>query len=176
MEYLVLGLLLLAAWLGWLARTARRDRRILLGRLETAVPHLARSGLDMEALDPFVRPLEWRVVRQGGNNQAGIIGGLGACPCQKEYTVATRQSRHGQMPNPGQIRNCVNNPPPPADDCVQVMTHVWHGWMVVQRQGGGPFILNCHTSAQYHCKKPDDPAVDGEPREGPPIPEPEVEA
>ena len=167
--------------LGYVAYLLNKRVALLLGRLQETIPFLKKAGLDFDAMQPFLKPLEWVVVKEGGNNQEGNVGNLGLCPCQKEYTVNTKQTAHRQMPNAGQIANCVNNPPPadPAewkcpDDCVQVMTHIWHGWTIVRNRRTGQFKLNCHTFAQYHCKKPGDPAIDQEPEDGPPSPDVET--
>lgn len=181
MLIIIIGLALLVAVVTYFAYKFKRRVHLLLGRLQEAVPYLKKAGLDVDALQPFMKPLDWVMVKQGGNNQRGVTGGLGLCPCQSEYTANTRQTKHRQMPNQQQIQNCVNNPPPtePAglkcpDDCVQVQTHIWHGWQVVRNQRKGQFRLNCTTFAQYHCKKPDDPAVHEKPQEGPPPPEVEI--
>lgn len=89
--------------------------------------------------------------------------------------MATRQQVIPNWPNGAAIAACAANPPPPdgavwkcADDCVQVMTHIWRGWMVVRHQRTGQLKLNCETFAQFHCKKPSDPDVEKPPVEGHP--------
>ena len=129
-------------------------------------------------MKPFGNQDDWVYVESGGNNQGGNIGGIGLCPCQKEYTVTTRQTFHPQKPNLQQLQGCLNNPPPETpptwrcpDDCVQVMTHRWRGYDLFRNVKTGQYLLNCHRFAQYHCKKPDDPARDTPPLEEPPAPE-----
>lgn len=121
---------------------------------------------------------EWRHVAGGGDNDEGNIGGRGRCPCQKEYTVATRRTWYLRPPNRLRRQACLLNPPAPApaewkcaEDCVQVMTHVWHGWTLVRSRWTGIYQLNCHTFAQYHCKRPDDPDVERPPARTPPPPD-----
>jgi len=176
---LLLALLIFALAYAWALSNKRV--RILQGRLQETIPHLQKAGLDFDELKPFLKPFDWVQIAQGGNNQAGNIGRIGFCPCQKEYTVNTRQTNHQNRPNAQQIQNCMNNPPPTQDalwkcgqDCVQVKTHVWHGWSIVRHRRTGQFRLNCNTFAQYHCKKPDDPAADEEPSIEPPMPDIEL--
>lgn len=145
--------------------------RMLRQWLELAAPYIVRSGAPFEEIEPFLWPVRWKVVAEGGNTNPGTFGGLGFCPCQSEYTVATNQIVINAWPNPAQVAACTANPPPPApaewecpEDCVQVMTHLWHGWMVVQNIQTGQLKFNCHTFAQYHCKKPNDPDRDKPPR------------
>ncbi len=183
MLIIIIGLALLVVVLTCLAYRFNRQVRLLLERLEGAVPYLKKAGLDLDGLQPFMKPLDWVAVGQGGNNERGVIGGRGLCPCQSEYTANTRQTIHRQMPNQQQIQNCVNNPPPtkPAvwkcpDDCVQVQTHIWHGWMIVRNRRTGQFRLNYTTCAQAHCTRPHDPAVHQVPEAGPRPQPSEIEA
>lgn len=164
--FLVLSLALML--FGW------RQRKIASGlrqRLHLAAPYLVRSGAPFEEIEPLFDFLKWKVIAQGGNTNPGKFGGLGNCPCQKEYTVATNQVILNAWPNPAQVAACAANPPAPEaalwrcpDDCVQVMTHIWHGWTVVQNVQNGQILFNCHTFAQYHCKRPDDPDRNRPPR------------
>lgn len=133
---------------------ARRGLAMLL-------PWAVRGGVPEAVLGPIV--LNWKVVLKGGNLQGGAMGPLGLCPCQHDYTVATNQIPLAAIPNAAQVAAMLNYPPDaPAvfqcpEDCVLVKTRRWRGWMVVQNVNTGAIILNCHSFAQYHCKKPGDP-------------------
>lgn len=177
---LVIVLLLIAAviFLSWRLYSSGRRIAGLRAQLLAALPYVRSQAGPIAQLDFLFNFGDWEFVESGGNNQAGNIGGLGLCPCQKEYTVNTQQSFFAQKPNQQQLQNCLNNPPPtsPAvwrcpDDCVQVMTHRWRGYNVLKNKKTGQFLLNCNRFAQYHCKKPDDPARDAPPVEGPPPPD-----
>lgn len=117
-------------------------------------------------------PEEWVLVDKGGNNNGGDLDGFGECPCQHDYTVATLQVRFPARPNAAQIAAITFNPPA-ADttyvqecvaDCVNVMTHIWHGWNLFKNNATGRFLLNVNTFAQFHCKKPNDPDVGKPPK------------
>lgn len=134
--------------------------------------HLLRlRGASKAELQPFLDIFDWEFVASGGDNTGGIIDNLDSCPCQHEYTVATDQTVIAAWPNAAVQNNCVANPPAPAaaewkcpDDCVQVMTHIWHGWDVLKNTKTGKIVFNCNTFAQYHCKKPTDPDRNKDPR------------
>jgi hypothetical protein len=145
---------------------------VLQSQLSVAVRGLIRRGATFAEVGGLLGIGDWVQIAQGGNTKPGIIGGLDQCPCQKEYTVATNQVAINAWPNPAQVNACNNAPPAAekpgfkcADNCIQVMTHLWHGWTVMQNTKTGQILFNCETFAQYHCKKPDDPDVNK-----PPIP------
>ncbi len=169
----------LGSWLLLLAVTALaafgwaqwRKAATLRQRLLMAAPYVIRSGAPFGVLAPIIQPDDWKVLAQGGNTKPGEFGGINNCPCQKEYTVATQQVVLNAWPNPAQVAACAANPPAAeapswkcADDCVQVMTHRWHGWVVYQGIRTGQIVFNCDTFAQYHCKKPNDPDRDKLPK------------
>jgi hypothetical protein len=143
--------------------------------LEASAPFLFKAGF------PFGLPLQgwpfqrWQLVASGGNTNAGVTGGLGNCPCQKEYTVKTIQVVFPARPNAAQIAAATFNKPAPdkpafpcKDNCVNVMTHIWHGWLLFQDTVTGQCLLNNETFAQFHCKKPNDPDVEKPPKENDP--------
>ena len=178
MEGIVVLLVVAVALVSWSLYSSRRRIAGLRSQLLAAVPYVRSQAGPVAQLDFLFNFDEWEFAGSGGNNQAGNIGGLGLCPCQKEYTVNTRQTFFPQRPNPQQLQNCLNNPPPTApaewkcpDDCVQVMTHRWTGFDVFRNKKTGQFLLNCSRFAQYHCKKPSDPARDAPPAEEPPPPD-----
>ena len=145
--------------------------RYLRHQLTRAIALLQRHGVAKKKVQPLLDGLQWIVIATGGNTKPGNTGNFGSCPCQSEYTVATVQTPLNAWPNPAALNNCAQNLPPPQPaeipcqkDCVQVMTHIWHGWMVVQNAKTGALILNCDTFAQYHCKKPNDPDRNRPPR------------
>ena len=141
----------------------------LSDQLRLAAPILAQYGTPFKDL---TEPLGmWKIIDQGGNNQFGHTDGIGNCPCQSEWTCATAQTPVAAWPVPGMAAACAANPPaaqaasiPCATSCVQVMTHIWHGWDVVQNTKTGAIVFNCHTYAQYHCKLPNDPDRNRPPR------------
>ena len=140
-------------------------------RLSDAGPFLIRSGKPFEILEPLLNFGEWVQIASGGQNKPGKIGGKNLCPCQSEYTCETDQVVINAWPNPQQVAACNANPPAPEaagwdckEDCVQVMTHIWHGFSVVKSQITGQLRFNCNTFAQYHCKKPTDPERDKPPK------------
>lgn len=137
------------SWVLW------RRYGALTQRLQMAAPYIVRSGAPFEEIAPLVNFLDWKVIAQGGNTKPGRFGGRHNCPCQSEYTVATQQVVINAWPNPAQVAACAANPPAAQapdwtcpDDCVQVMTHIWHGWMVVQNIKTGQMRFNCETFAQ----------------------------
>jgi hypothetical protein len=143
--------------------------------LEATAPFLFKAGF------PFGLPLQgwpfgqWKHIASGGNTKAGVTGGFGNCPCQKQYTVATIQVVFPARPNAAQIAAATFNKPAPdklvvhcEDNCVSVMTHIWHGWVLLQDTVTGQFLLNNETFAQFHCKKPNDPDVEKPPKENDP--------
>jgi hypothetical protein len=175
MTALLLLSIAVAAALGVVAWRAHRRARHLRDWIDYAAPYMIRSGAPFQQIEPVLFPFEWTVVARGGDTRPGRTGGVGNCPCQSEYTVATDQSIINAWPNQAAVVACANNPPAAdlpfwscSDDCVRVWTHVWRGWMVVRHRGTGQLRFNCHTFAQYHCKKPDDPALDKPPVEGHP--------
>jgi len=117
-------------------------------------------------------PLAWVLVDKGGNNNDGDMNGLGECPCQHDYTIAYIQVRFPARPNAAQIAAITFNPPAPdttnveecVAGCVNVMTHIWHGWHLFKNNATGNFLLNSKTYAQFHCKKPNDPDVGKPPK------------
>jgi len=155
-------------------RRAQELRKWLL----QAAPYVKRSGAPFAEIEPILFFSDWEVIEEGGDNVPGEIGNLDDCPCQKEYTVNTVQTSTGNNPpTKKQKEDCLKNPPPTdppewkcPDDCVQIMTHRWTGYTVVKNKKTGEHRLNCNRFAQYHCKKPDDPAKDDPPVEGPPPP------
>jgi hypothetical protein len=157
----------------WHRRLPRR-RRADDALITIVRPSLRHS--DLPVADLFDDDAE--LVDTGGDTSEGMIGRLGWCPCQSEYTVVTRQLNFNARPNKAQIAAACANPPPPAaaewkcpEDCVQVLTHVWHGWLLFKLKPNKGFLLNCSTFGQYHCKKPDDPDRNKPPHEGSPGPE-----
>ena len=161
-----------AAW------RAHRRAADLQRRFARAAPYLVRSGAPFEEIAPLANAADWVLVATGGNNNQGNTGPYGRCPCQSEYTVNVAFTPINAWPNPAQVAACAANPPPPdppewkcAEDCVQVMTHVWHGWDVFRNAKTGQLRFQCNTYAQYHCKKPDDPARDDPPQPTDPGPQ-----
>ena len=164
-------LLVLAAALAAFSWMQWRRAEALRQRLQMAAPYIVRSGAPFEEIAPLIQPDDWKTIAQGGNNKPGQFGGIDNCPCMKQYSVATQQVVLNAWPNPAQVAACAANPPAAkaplwnyTDDCVQVMTHIWHGWRVAQGIKTGQLVFNCHTFAQYHCKKPDDPDRNKPPR------------
>src|SRR5436190_8368299 len=161
---LVLFLAVVVVALAVVAWRLRAISASLDERLKRAAPYLIGSDAPPEITDILLGLGDWVEIARGGNTNPGRIANLDFCPCQSEYRVATNQVVINAWPNPAQVAACNNAPPaanPPAwtcaDDCVQVQTHVWHGWAVVQNVKNGQLKFNCETFAQYHCKKPDDP-------------------
>ena len=149
----------------------RSQTRALEQRLSMAAPYIVRSGAPFLEIEPLLDFVQWKVIAEGGQNKPGNIGNVGSCPCQSEYTCKTDQAIINAWPNPAQVAACNANPPAvrPAqwkcpEDCVQVQTHVWHGFSVVQNQQNGQLRFNCNSYAQYHCKKPTDPDRDKPPK------------
>ena len=144
-------------------------------RLAVLRPLLVRAGVAAEDIGPLTLLDEWKLVDKGGDLDSGTIGPLDVCPCQHEYTVNTTLLQLANRPAKAAIPGLLNYPPvnPPdwtcVDDCVQVMTHRWRGWYL--GTDGQVFTLASCQFAQYHCKKPTDPARDQPPIEGPPGPE-----
>jgi len=178
MEVIAVLLTATVVFLSWRLYSSRRRIRGLRFQLLAAVPYVRSQAGPVAQLEFLFAFDDWELVDSGGNNQPGNIGGLGFCPCQKEYTVNTQQTFFPQRPNPQQLRNCLNNPPLAApavwkcsDDCVQAMTHRWRGFDLFRNKKTGQCLLNCHRFAQYHCKKPYDPARDAPPVEEPPPPD-----
>jgi hypothetical protein len=178
MDVIVVLSLAAVVFLSWRLYSSSRKVASLRFQLLAGVPYIRSQAGPNAQLDFLFNFDDWELVESGGNNQAGNIGGLGLCPCQKEYTVNTQQTFFAQRPNAQQLQNCLNNPPPEAppawkcpDDCVQVMTHRWRGFDVLRNKKTGQFLLNCHRFAQYHCKKPNDPARETPPVEEPPPPD-----
>ena len=158
-----IALVLAVAGIAVVARSLRKVED-LRRRLTLAAPYMIRSGAPLEEIQPIFAAEEWEMIGSGGNTNPGNTGNIDMCPCQSEYTVATQQVVINVFPNPAQVAACAANPPAPAaptlkcaDDCVQVMTHLWRGFTVVRNVNTGQIKFNCHTFAQYHCKKPDDP-------------------
>lgn len=143
--------------------------------LEATAPLLIRLGFPfglVAQVGPFVR---WKEVARGGNTKPGVHAGHGNCPCEKQYTVATIQINFPARPNAAQIAAATINPPAPdkvgvvcKGECIPVMTHVWHGWVLLLDTLTGRFLLNNETFAQYHCKLPNDPDAQKPPKEGDP--------
>jgi hypothetical protein len=157
----------------WFRRLRARERTVQ-ALMVLARPTLRHSDLDWA--DLFDDDVE--LVDKGGDTGEVIIGRLGWCPCQSEYTVVTRQFNFNAKPNKAQITAACANPPPPAaaewkcpEDCVQVLTHVWDGWDLFKLLPNKGFLLNCSVFGQYHCKKPDDPDRNKPPHKGSPGPE-----
>lgn len=140
--------------------------------LEATAPFLIRAGFPFGLVaqaGPFRR---WTEQARGGNTKRGVTGGFGNCPCQKQYTVATIQVNFPARPNAAQIAAATANPPAPDNllvpckgNCVNVMTHIWHGWVLLLDNQTGNFLLNNHTFAQWHCKLPNDPDVEKPPKQ-----------
>jgi hypothetical protein len=152
----------------------RRDRHSR--KLQAVIaPYLLRAGLPAEDVRRLGLFDEWKTVETGGDLVSGDIDGLDLCPCQHEYTVVENQIRFANRPAKAAIPGLLVYLPPAqpefkcADDCVQVMTHRWRGWYL--QTNGQVWILSCCQFAQWHCKKPTDPARDAPPIEGPPKPE-----
>ena len=100
-----------AVVLGYLVYLLNKRVALLAERLRWAIPYLKKAGLSFEELEEWWPPFEWVFVASGGDTEFGIVGGLGLCPCQKEYTVNTRRTVHQQRPNAAQTAACLANPP-----------------------------------------------------------------
>lgn len=157
----------------------RRNEELRERLLETA-PYLRAGGANDDWIDRLMGWGRWKVIAQGGDNRSGKFRNLGFCPCESGYTVNTNQVIINAWPNPAQVAACVAGPPAVKapewkckDDCINVLTHVWHGWDVVQDQNNRQLKFNCNTFGQYHCKQPTDPDAEKPPKEGHPD-DPEV--
>jgi hypothetical protein len=169
----VAAALALAVWRLW------RQVRVLRVLFGLAAPSALHAGLPISQVAPGLKQPRWKVVKIGPGPHEGKMGGLGNCPCQSDYTVATIQTPFAAMPNAAQIAAATANPPPVdvkafpcPDGCVNVLTHVWHTWLVVQNLNNNTFVVNSSTFGQFHCKKPTDPDAGKAPKQGPPDPEP----
>src|SRR4051812_15643384 len=135
--------------------------RDLAARLRRTAPYLIAGGAPAPVVGHLTGLLGWDVIDQGGDLGDGVIGGIGHCPCQHEYTVATTMVPLAAKPNAAQIPGLLAYPLAAAaewkcpEDCIQVMTHTWQCWLL--ETDGATWQLACSTLAQYHCKKPDDP-------------------
>jgi hypothetical protein len=154
----------------------RRRRGQVERRLAVLAPYLVRAGVPAEEVASLALLGPWQPVETGGDVSSGNFDGAGLCPCQHEYTVASvLVPLPGGRPAKAAIPGLLNFAPPRApdwtcpDDCIQVMTHRWRGWQL--QTDGQAWQIWCWQFAQYHCKKPDDPARDAPPIEGPPKPE-----
>ena len=130
-----------------------------------------------EALDIIPPRTEWKYVTRGGNTRFGVHGGHGACPCERNFTINTVQKFYDKRPTRKQLKDGLKNPPPHnpighkcAGDCVHVLTHLWHGWMLYHHPRKKRWRVNFVTFAQFHCKNPDDPDRKRKPYKRPPTP------
>lgn len=171
-----------------MARRTKNDEIAELKRTIAVLAGLAdRSRAPFELLQQAIgqaAPVnDWVELANGGDNRAGTFEGMDNCPCRRTYTCATDTIALNAWPNPNP--NPINQfpwnaPKPKAEpwdcpgDCVVVCTRIWRGWSVWKDTTTGNIQLNINTFAQYHCKKPDDPANDKAPQGGelPPRPQP----
>jgi hypothetical protein len=166
-----------------LFRRWRQQQRVAEGffaRASVLAGHADLSRTPFDLLQQGIGVPRITILAQGGNLKAGVFAGLGKCPCQHTYTVATTIFPLNAWPNPipnplaGFPWNAPPRQPEPwqcPGNCVVVCTEVWRGWMVVQLNNR--IQMNIHTFAQYHCKPPNDPDA-GKPPQGeelPPRPE-----
>ena len=162
-----------------LAWAWRREQRITAGlRMRVAV----LAGHADPSRTPFVLLQQHSIeIARGGDLREGTFENYGLCPCQHSVTCATIDFILNRWPNPvpNPLAGFPWNAPPRSTDtwtcqdgCVRVCTEVWRNWSVVQSPRRG-IVLCINTFAQYHCKLPDDPAVNDPPRgeELPPKPE-----
>jgi hypothetical protein len=76
---------------GILAAASRRKAAQLSLQLRRLMPFVIKTGVDPSVIAQAAPGFGWVEIMKGGDTSPGIVGRIGWCPCQNEYTVATNQ-------------------------------------------------------------------------------------